>query len=838
MEDTSSVQQSDTFLDPEILHRYFSFLDPNPDAIFTYSLMDAESLQVVKGFGVKHGKVEDILENYWKNEGCTIHVCLNETNMKGRKNADMVNPRVWCVDIDDVWDRARVKSYVDSMGVQLCVESSPGKYHFYWKCDPIVSLSLWSTVQAGLAVGSGGDMNLSSVSKTIRVPGVRRVCKDGSTFLPRVVFDSGERGVCQWHVDKELIREGEKALESKRKVKQQVSRGVGDAIRSGDFEKIISGIKEGNRNEGVFNAVHTFVKQVKLSSKGGELEFEDALVFAERINQGLEKPLEELELDKTVQSAWAIGCENAEKIKNNRPNIIETIDNSLHVNGTAPSEKAPSEKAPFTYDYSDPVIKASRFSDASITARALQRYADMLVRVGDAPYAFDESERVWRRQKPDSEILTHYIQQVCLDILEDEKFIDALCLDKDGEFSAAKMMMAKNKFLSNHTASTTLQALRNSKDIKRIDHSKFDSNIYMLYVGNGVLDLRTLKLREARSTDYLLNRTPVNYDQTAKCPYFENFLEELFQGSEDTESTISMIRDMFAYTLTGSISEQKVFVHTGEGSNGKSKILGVLRKVCGGYSSLLGCQTLSKGKNAIQKEFDRIGPKIEGKRCVIIDDLDSATQWNEGFVKNLTGDTIPCRYLYAEEKDIPNRAKFHIGCNTLPSPENENYGILRRICIIPYMMKFKPDPEKEREIDFMINSELSGILNWASKRAAEMIAEKRGILYSEGVRETSENYKQEHFHVDAIFDRVFEPLVLRVDDENGESDENWVTSTECLDALNAELERNFLEKMSVVKFGMLMGSKGVKTKRTQLRKGINTRFYYLKIKNTLEIEQG
>ena len=398
----------------------------------------------------------------------------------------------------------------------------------------------------------------------------------------------------------------------------------------------------------------------------------------------------------------------------------------------------------FEYNYETPELKKNRFTDAAIIERVQQRFADSIVRIGKILYAFDPPSKTWCSQIRDNSVLHHYVKLCSIDTQQDSQFIAELCTDARGNLVPDKIKQWQRHFSSASIQRAIVGALEKSRVYPRMLITHFDSNPYIFYCKNGALNLLTGELKEVSSKDFLLHQSSVEWIPGAECPWWKNFIQELFPKEPHM---ISFLQEVFGYSLSGSIDEQKVFVHYGSGCNGKSKVLYALRLLLGEYSALMGANALAHKKAAVEQEFQRIGVKTEGKRCMIIDDMDTKTQWNEGVIKGFTGPLIPVRRLYEEERDIPNRAKFHFGCNEAPEPESENFGILRRICIIPYMRQFKQDALKEREITEMIQTELSGIFNWAIE-GLRRVHTQQSIKYPAEVIASTEEYREEHFNIE------------------------------------------------------------------------------------------
>src|SRR5712664_3932568 len=104
----------------------------------------------------------------------------------------------------------------------------------------------------------------------------------------------------------------------------------------------------------------------------------------------------------------------------------------------------------------------------------------------------------------------------------------------------------------------------------------FDADPWTLGVTNGVIELKTGKQREARREDFLTKRSPVEYDQKARCPCFLAFLRNIFDGNQ---ALVDFVQRAAGYTLTGDTREQCLFLLYGTGANGKSTLLNALREV-------------------------------------------------------------------------------------------------------------------------------------------------------------------------------------------------------------------------------------------------------------------
>ena len=830
MTDTNNLPQcvdaSQDKFNLEDLERFLRFFALDEDCwqseVHCYCWMTDKA--ALAGFGIRFSPFEELLEDYNKlledNSCPTPHITLNLTKHTGRKKKDIEACRVFCLDLDHTLTSAQLKQIQSNVSPSLIVESSPAKYHCYWKAPAGMGLEEWSAVQAGLAALYDGDLDLSGITHLIRVPGFPRICKDGSLWVPRVVWDDGE------HVPKlfgaDLYNEGVEALSrltEQRKEKAKKVKLLSNKNGHFDEKEWQAKARElgdvGKRNDSLYGAVHAFVLGYAGSiDTAGASDLEScAYDFGTRVNDSFALPLADDEAGTCIESAISHAVEARRKKAESQQQ--KDAANAAKLGEVTEKQQAAQDAGlVYPYDYSAGALLSARFSDSALIERVLQRFGDNLIRTGKLIYAFDERTRTWASDKEYPGTIERYVNTCMADVELDPRFIAELCSTGRGEYSESMARAAKAKARSHATRRNTFSDVMLSGEVRRDSVAVFDAEPFKLLCRNGVLDIVTGEMRQAEAGDYLLHSTGLNWNEHADYAWWEDFLGELFANNDGTTELVQFMREVFGYTLTGSIGEQKIFIHYGEGSNGKSKVLEALALICGSYSTRMGGGTLAKGKNAIQKELDRHGAKIEGKRCVLIDDVDSKTQWNEGLVKNFTSKGIPARKLYEEERDIPNRAKFHLGCNEAPAPESQNYGILRRLCIIHYKRQFEPSNAEEVRIEARMHEFREGILCWAVEGYRAVLKGSGKISYPLEVQGSVEDYRAEHFTTEGALEAIFGAIKA----ERKEEDLEW-RSLQDLSKLVSHLQ------LSAIALGTMLGNTfGFKSRREQTR-GIRTRYY-------------
>ena len=99
---------------------------------------------------------------------------------------------------------------------------------------------------------------------------------------------------------------------------------------------------------------------------------------------------------------------------------------------------------------------------------------------------------------------------------------------------------------------------------------EMDGDAVLVTVLNGTVELLArVRLRGHRREDLLTRLAPVFFDEGARAPVFEAFLERIVPDAE----VRAFLQRWFGYCLTGDTSEQVVVMLWGKGSNGKSTLL-------------------------------------------------------------------------------------------------------------------------------------------------------------------------------------------------------------------------------------------------------------------------
>jgi putative DNA primase/helicase len=243
---------------------------------------------------------------------------------------------------------------------------------------------------------------------------------------------------------------------------------------------------------------------------------------------------------------------------------------------------------------------------------------------------------------------------------------------------------------------------------------QFDSDPFILTVGNGVVDLQTGEFRPARPEDLCTRATDVDFVHDASCPQWEKFLTQLFP--EDLE-LIAYLRRAVGYSLTGSTKEQCAFFLYGVGANGKTTFLEIVLELLGTYAVTTPFATVLSQRNPGNPRNDIAA--LRGARFVKASEGEHQSSLAEATIKEITGgDTVTARFLFREFFSYKPTFKLWLATNHMPVIRGTEDAIWRRIKLIPFAQQFQ-GPNRDSSLREKLEIELPGILLWALRGCKE-----------------------------------------------------------------------------------------------------------------------
>jgi len=173
----------------------------------------------------------------------------------------------------------------------------------------------------------------------------------------------------------------------------------------------------------------------------------------------------------------------------------------------------------------------------------------------------------------------------------------------------------------------------------------------------------------------------------------EKFINTLVE-KESYDSYMSML----ACNFSGNPNKnQKVYIHTGTGGNGKSLIGLLLNNTLKNYAAVLPIEQLTKDSKGRDDANSSLAA-MRGKRYAQFNEPEDCkdTTLKIARVKELSGeDKIKVREVYGKSFDMTISFSMNIFCNEKPKMSKSDGGIERRLAVFPYVYSFVDEPDKD-----------------------------------------------------------------------------------------------------------------------------------------------
>jgi putative DNA primase/helicase len=269
----------------------------------------------------------------------------------------------------------------------------------------------------------------------------------------------------------------------------------------------------------------------------------------------------------------------------------------------------------------------------------------------------------------------------------------------------------------------------------RITSDELDSNPMLLNVENGALDFETNTFREHSRDDFITKIARVNYDAAAACPLWDGFIREIMDYKP---GLINFLQTAAGLGVTGVTKEQVMFILYGSGANGKSAFLNTILNMLGDYAVSTQTETfLKQNADKISNDIAR----LRGARFVTTTETEQGKKLAEPLIKQITGnDKLTARFLFSEYFSFLPTFKIFMATNHKPLIKGTDYGIWRRIRLIPFTTTIPAD-KQDKDLEMKLRAEWSGILNWLITGTARWRAE--GLKTPDEITGATDEYRCE-----------------------------------------------------------------------------------------------
>ncbi|WP_049995940.1 DUF5906 domain-containing protein [Halococcus sediminicola] len=301
---------------------------------------------------------------------------------------------------------------------------------------------------------------------------------------------------------------------------------------------------------------------------------------------------------------------------------------------------------------------------------------------------------------------------------------------------------------------------------RNLRHDGFESHPARQVVGNGILDLRTLDLAPHTPEEYHQRRIAWDYPgPDAEAPVADAFIHSVVGSDADAET----LYQLMAHTLYGGYPDAKLAMLVGDGENGKSLVLWLVRRFLsatggpvdvGGRDGEDGEGGTTDNENVANVPLSQLSDEgsfalhqLNGKMVNINADLSSEDVQEQSVLKKMTGDDL----IWANVKnrtpiEFKNRATGLFAANTLPSFGEDSRAVWRRWLVVQFPYTFvsgeptAPDEKRVERRDVLkarigAESEMEGLLARAAREVHDWYNDRERDFFTnaaspEDVRDT------------------------------------------------------------------------------------------------------
>jgi putative DNA primase/helicase len=194
---------------------------------------------------------------------------------------------------------------------------------------------------------------------------------------------------------------------------------------------------------------------------------------------------------------------------------------------------------------------------------------------------------------------------------------------------------------------------------------------------------------------------------------------------------VQVFKRLLGYCLTGETSERSLFILWGEGMNGKSTVIDIMKKImrrmyCAIDEKVLMSQERKGGATP------ELIPLMTA-RLAVFAESEKQEKLNAVRVKSLTGnDDISARALYGNQMTFRPSCKILMLTNHKPEFDISDQAMLDRLKLIPFAARFatpdtaagKKQAQANKEyVGKMLNEHLNELFSWMAQGASEWYAD-------------------------------------------------------------------------------------------------------------------
>jgi putative DNA primase/helicase len=293
----------------------------------------------------------------------------------------------------------------------------------------------------------------------------------------------------------------------------------------------------------------------------------------------------------------------------------------------------------------------------------------------------------------------------------------------------------RSRMLASSSTVAAVERLARSDQRLAAVIEQWDANSWVLNTPDGVIDLKTQKLRPHRPHDHMTKITAVGPDKSCPTPLWRKFLNQVTDENAEVQQFLQRI---FGYALTGDIREQAFFFICGPGLNGKTVLVETVLGLMNDYGRASPIETFTA--SSVDRHPTELA-RLHGARLVTASETEENRHWAESRIKQLTGgDRVSARFMRQNFFEYQPQFKLVIYGNHPPRLHSVGIAMRRRIHVIEFNVVI-PERERDKLLKEKLKREWPGILAWMVDGCAEW--QRHGLDVPTSVTSSTDHYLDE-----------------------------------------------------------------------------------------------
>jgi len=282
---------------------------------------------------------------------------------------------------------------------------------------------------------------------------------------------------------------------------------------------------------------------------------------------------------------------------------------------------------------------------------------------------------------------------------------------------------------------------------------QLDRDEWLLNCKNGTINLKTGKLQPHNPVDLITRVIDTDFDQDATSEEWIKFLNRIFESKTEL---ITYIQRALGYSITGNQGEQAIFFCNGSGWNGKSTLLGVIRKILVEYAAEVEPSAFMVDKARGTGPNEAIA-SLYKMNFVTSTEIEDGQKLSTSLLKRMTGgESLRCERKFEHGFNFKPQYKLWLCGNHEPEISDTTNSIWNRLKKIPFTVKISAE-ERVKDYDTkLVKDHDEAILAWLVKGCLEW--QKWGLGESPEVTEATQAYRDNQ---DVLHDFLSECCLIK-----------------------------------------------------------------------------